>query len=203
MKFIATLAVLTLISGNAQAQLLDFGGMFGHRMESGRKVAYNNPVTGRPGCPSGYETHHVHSAHRLDWEIKVCARPFNRFEPPAAVFGGLYSTDSRGQLLGNPMAQMGQCPRGFQRAQIHGSSEPHDNPLFLCYRNFRDGRGSGPFQFFEFGGLISHVEQVRANHVTGGNTCPNGFSQSRAVYGEANLDWSIYLCLENGIGFDH
>ncbi|MGG2048033.1 hypothetical protein [Burkholderia gladioli] len=206
MSVIARVSIALLfivgIAADAQAQQMDFGGMYGMG-GTPPGTYFNNPATNAPSCPAGYTAYQVLGTSNVDWPAFWCGRPHVSGVDPLFDFGGTYaysSSTAQGAVpwkgynaYVNPFTHTDTCPPGYSSSQVLGTSNV-DNTLYFCYRPHQ---ASGPSM--TFGGMTGDGLPPYPNPATGTSyTCPQGYVRYSA-YGTPGVDYAIFYC---GIAVD-
>ncbi|AGC46123.1 hypothetical protein MYSTI_04833 [Myxococcus stipitatus DSM 14675] len=163
----------------------DFGGAFGY-INGG--VLVPNPATGGASCPAGYTTTKILGTSNVDWAAFVCSRPYRFGREPLYDFGGMWGY-SEGKLVGNPITQTASCAPGYTDQRILGVYGT-DYDMHVCYKP----HVAGTTPPYPFAGAWGYVDgQQGSNPVTGGRSCPSGFSKTQ-VLGTYNADYPVFYC---------
>ncbi len=174
----------------------DFGGIYGS------KAGEENPLTGGFSCPSGVGYTSVQlqkSFPRLNSSIYYCYRPSSTSGGAEADFGGLFVQSSNStHTYTNPLTGAMSCPSGYTTSSTYGSLSTSAGfvpayTLRYCYKDVTSLADSARLQN-DFGGMNNSMEctgpQVAAcglggtnplivnNPLTGGQSCPSGFTKT-------------------------
>jgi hypothetical protein len=161
-----------------------FGGMYGYR-DNG---TYLNPYTGAMSCPSGYTSYQVLGQYNLDYSLYFCGRYADGVTEPVANFAGAFGFHSGGTYA-NPITGGASCAGDFLTTSTLGNYNV-DYEIRYCHRQ----HVSGTYDRYRFGGMYGYRDGgVYANPITGGASCPNGFTAVR-VLGTFNVDHQVFFC---------
>lgn len=174
----------TLYSG------LDFGGMWGYVRADGTpsETPTNNPFTGSPSCPSGYDQQMIIGKMNIDFPAYQCVRPSNGVAEPVADFGGMYGNmDYREARYTskNPITGASSCPATFTAYQILGGGTA-DNALWFCAKP----HAAGTKPAYAFGGAFSRLAGY-ANPASGVAACAPGFVPNQIWGSNGTNGWKV------------
>lgn len=174
----------TLYSG------LDFGGMWGYVQDSATTPVHptNNPFTGAPSCPPGYDQTQVTGKYNVDYNIFQCTRPSNGVAEPVADFGGMYGNfDYReARFTGkNPLTGASSCPAGFTAYKVLGNFGG-DSDLYFCGK----AHVAGTKPAYTFGGVFSRIGGY-TNPATNGASCAPGFLPNQVWGSNGTNGWKV------------
>jgi len=166
---------------------LDFGGMWGWSHVGGQTVINVNPFTGGRSCPGGYDEVQISGKYNVDYGAFQCVRKTNGSTQPVADFGGMFGErDYREQIFtaANPVTGQTSCAAGFTQYKVLGGDDT-DRNLWYCARPHVAGTTS---ESAKFGGAFSRVGGF-ANPITGGSSCPNGYTPSQIWGSNGSYGW--------------
>lgn len=191
----------------------DFGGMYGyHQAAAGgtgargavatsARRAFNNPITGGPKCPPGYDKVLTYGTKGMDNSLYYCARERREGETPEYDFGGMYGQyfDFKAKVSRyyvNPATGKASCPDGYQDEQVLGTKKV-DYPVHYCWRRHADDHKdttlfAGMYGFAANPGGKRMKKYV--NPMTRGTSCPSGAVPSIAL-GTRHVDFPLIYCV--------
>jgi hypothetical protein len=159
----------------------NFGGMYGN--VNGQPA--ENPVSAGSSCPAGYLSSQVLGTSNVDWPLYYCYQPA---EPSPLDFGGAWGWVG-GKPWVNPATGFSSCPDGYTATTVYGQNG-RDYPVTYCWRPHVAGRDP----IYDFGGMWGSVNgNLMINAVTGGSSCPGGFTQWDLLY-NPGVDYPLSMC---------
>ncbi len=108
----------------------DFGGMIG--FVDG--VVRPNPAGGQTTCPSGYSESLILSTAGTDAALKLCYKTHAANTDQDLLFGGIFGYVG-GVAAVNPATGDMNCPTGFVKTRIYGTTSPKDYDIFMCHKS--------------------------------------------------------------------